>query len=113
LSAVKRSVSAVALFALVLQLCASFAHIHHEDFHGIAGHGALTWSAPGQDDTDADRDHCAVCVAGQIAASGFWGNVSVPDAPAASISIAPLACDRGAGCRVTTAFQARGPPADV
>jgi hypothetical protein len=108
-------VAALALFALALQLCLSFAHIHHEDFRGVSGHGALTLSPPAQDDHDEDGDlhHCAVCVAVQITGTAFWSAIGVPDAPAMSTLLASPSCDQGANYRVTTAFRARGPPTAV
>ncbi|MBV9557434.1 MAG: hypothetical protein JO254_10170 [Pseudolabrys sp.] len=115
-SAVKqRGIAVVALFALALQLCLSFAHIHHEDFRGIASHGVQTVSIPAQDDTGdaSDHDHCAVCVAAQITATAFWGAISVPTPGSITRYIAPLVCDRDLGSRLTTAFQARGPPLAV
>jgi hypothetical protein len=104
------------LFALALQLALSFAHVHSQDFAGVAGHGPVIVTAPtppfGEDDGDGvGHDHCAICATMQILASSVLPPppmVAAPIAAGRTLHVMALAQISAAASR--RSFQARAPP---
>ena len=119
LRSIRRFGAGLGLFALLLQLTLSFAHIHPEDLLpsavGIADEVAGSASA----DRDQDRhapgaphDDCLICAAMHLA-----GTIVLPNPPALALPTAFTLATFAAEDFVTTVvprrlpFQTRAPPA--
>ncbi len=120
----QRIVSALALFALGVQLAASFAHVHAGGAHppggGLTAFGAAALDRPSIDRPPAgspdqpggSRHDCAVCIA-----IGLLGNALDGAPPAASlpdpVRFAPLSPRGEPGFSVARfhPFRTRAPPA--
>ena len=107
------------LFALLLQLTLSFAHVHPEDVLGTAAAGIAQAAASGAlvDDQDrqppvAPHDDCPICTAMHLA-----GTIVVPDPPALAVPTEFIRASFAAKDFVATViprrlpFQTRAPPA--
>lgn len=108
----RRLTGGLALFALLLQLVVSFAHVHSEDFAGLLGPGvtqAATDEAPGGH-SDPDHLTCDICATVHLA-----GALMVPAPPSLVLPAVSFAAQTIASlpprlASSPSAFHARGPP---
>jgi hypothetical protein len=120
LRSIRRFGAGLGLFALLLQLTLSFAHVHPADLLGasasaIAGDVAGKASADRDQDRHAPgapRDDCPICAAMHLA-----GTIVLPDPPALAVPTAFTVATFAAEDFATTVvprrlpFQTRAPPA--
>lgn len=109
----RRLTGGLGLFALLLQLIVSFAHVHSEDFAGLLNPGVTRAAAA--DDTSGglpDPEHltCDICATVHLA-----GTLLMPAAPTFTLPVPAIAAATVAlpATRTTTlasSFLARGPP---
>jgi hypothetical protein len=109
----QRLTARLALLALAVQLVASFAHVHAEDFAGLLSPGLTRVTATdGAPSGHSDPDHltCDICASVHLA-----GTLVVPVPPAlvlprvTSTALAVLS-QPFQSASASSAFDARGPP---
>jgi hypothetical protein len=110
--------TALALFALVLQLAVSFGHLHLHDILSSHQSGILAFKdtargqtvSPASDQQTAPDELCAICAGMAMLSSGV---AAAPPAIAVP-AFAQIASDENtasfAAVRVRSSFQARAPP---
>jgi hypothetical protein len=89
-SFVRRSAAGLAMLALLLQIAASFGHMHARDFAGGTDrHDAAGWhvvttakaALPSHDKLADDEDRCAICFSDFLLAASSVPHVAHPAAP--------------------------------
>jgi len=118
---IRRFGASLGLFALLLQLALSFAHVHPEDLLGAPAAGVfdeVTDKALADREQDrhapgAPHDDCPICAAMHLA-----GTIVLPAPPALAVptefTVAPFAADNRVKIVVVPRrlpFQTRAPPA--
>jgi DUF2946 family protein len=120
LRSIRRFGAGLGLFALLLQLTLSFAHVHPEDLLGASA-AAIADAVAGNASADRDQDRhapgaphddCPICVAMHLA-----GTIVLPDPPALALPTTFIVTAFPADDLVTIIiprrlpFQTRAPPA--
>ena len=118
LRSIRRFGAGLGLFALLLQLTLSFAHIHPEDLLGLSAAGISQQAGKALTDRDHDRqpagaphDECPICAVMHLA-----GTIVLPDPPALIVpthfSFAAFTADQSAPILIPRRppFQTRAPP---
>lgn len=103
----------LALFALVLQLVAGFAHVHSEDFAGLVHHGLVRASPadPGPaGPSDPDHLTCDICAAVHLTGTSALPTPTTLALPVLTTVPLPDAAPTARTATLLAAFDARGPP---
>jgi hypothetical protein len=113
LRSIRRLGAGLGLFALLLQLMLSFAHVHPDELLGAPGVGIAGKALPDQDRPapGAPHDDCPICAVMHLA-----GTIVVPDPPALALptefTVAVFVADDLATTVIPRRlpFQTRAPP---
>jgi len=103
----------LALFALALQLVASFAHVHSEDFAGLV-HPGLVQTSQGDlgpaGPSDPDHLTCDICAAVHLTGTSAVPTPATLVLPVSTGTLPPDAAPVVRPPALAAAFDARGPP---
>lgn len=120
-SVARRSAAYLAMLALILQLAASFGHIHARDFAFRAGsdpaggwHRLIPAKAAASKPAKLadDDDHCPICFSASLLATSFVPHAAQPPRPVdfCEIRHSVVLASFGANRSPTASFQSRAPP---
>jgi len=111
----RRGGAGLGLLALLVQIVLSFGHIHPEDLRPASAPpvAALAHQSPSQPDTPPGHpdDHCPICMAVQLAASGLVATPPVVTIPSEFSRVAhPATAPRDITVARYVLFRTRAPP---